>query len=77
MKTMRTTVTLDDDVFNIVRYIAAQNKLAMGTVLSDLVRKGLQKSPEYTRKGLFPVFNVPSHASPITPDHLKLLEDEA
>ena len=52
---MRTTVTLDDDVFNIVRYIAAQNKLAMGTVLSDLVRKGLQRPSEYTRNGLFPV----------------------
>lgn len=74
---MRTTVTLDDDVFNIVRYIAAQNKQALGAVLSDLVRKGLQKSPEYTHKGLFPVFNVPSNASAITPEHLKLLEDEA
>ncbi|MFZ1343769.1 hypothetical protein [Thiothrix eikelboomii] len=58
---MCTTVTLDDDVFNIVRYIAVQNKQAMGAVLSDLVRKGLQKSPEYTHKGLFPTFNVPSN----------------
>ncbi|WP_298609582.1 hypothetical protein [uncultured Thiothrix sp.] len=73
---MRTTVTLDD-VFNIVRYIAAQNRQAIGVVLSDLVRKGLQKSPEYTRKDLFPVFNVPSNASTITPEQIKLLEDEA
>ncbi|SKA84261.1 hypothetical protein SAMN02745130_02510 [Thiothrix eikelboomii] len=33
----------------------------MGAVLSDLVRKGLQESPEYTHKGLFPTFNVPSN----------------
>ncbi|TXH70567.1 MAG: CopG family transcriptional regulator [Thiothrix sp.] len=73
---MRTTVTIDDDVFNIVRYIAAEKKVAIGTVLSDLIRKGLQKSPEFSQRGLFPVFNVPNNASPITPEHVKMLEDE-
>lgn len=74
---MRTTVTIDDDVFNIVRYIAAEKKVALGTVLSDLIRKGLQKSPEFNQQGLFPVFKVPSNASAITPEHIKMLEDEA
>ncbi|EIJ32995.1 hypothetical protein [Thiothrix nivea] len=74
---MRTTLTIDDDVFNIVRYIAEQKKQALGTVLSELARKGLQKSPEYSKRGLFPVFKLPANAAIITPEHVKMLEDEA
>jgi len=74
---MRTTLTIDDDIFTIVSYIAKQNKQALGTVLSELARKGLQKAPEYSQRGLFPVFKIPVNAATITPEHIKLLDDEA
>lgn len=73
---MRTTLTIDDDVFAVVRYLAEQKKQAIGAVLSELARKGLQKTPELNQRGLFPVFNVPANAATITPEHVKMLDDE-
>lgn len=74
---MRTTISIDDDVLNTVRYIAEQRKISIGKVLSELARKGLQKRPEVAQRNGFPVFQVPKDATPITPKHIKQLEDEA
>lgn len=74
---MRTTISIDDDVFNTVRYIAEQRKVSIGKVLSELARKGLQKKPKLSQRNGFPVFQVPDDATPITPEHIKQLEDEA
>ena len=73
---MRTTVSIDDDVLDAVRYLAGQKKVALGKVLSDLARKGLQKQVEISHKDDFPVFRVSQNAMPMTPEHVKMLEDE-
>ena len=49
---MRTTVSIDDDVLDAVRYLAEQKKVTLGKMLSDLARKGLQKQAEITRWGV-------------------------
>ena len=74
---MRTTVSIDDDIFNTARYIAKQRKTSIGKVLSELARKGLKKPPELSQRNGFPVFQVPDDAMPITPEHVRQLEDEA
>lgn len=73
---MRTTVSIDDDVLDAVRYLAEQKKVSLGKVLSDLARKGLQKQVELSHRDDFPVFSDSQNAIPLTPEHIKMLEDE-
>lgn len=75
---MRTTITLDDDVFMAAKHIAETKTISMGAVISDLVKKGLQSNlGKVDKKHGFPVFKVPADAQPITLEHVKMLEDEA
>ena len=74
---MRTTVSIDDDVLAAVRYLAEQQRVALGKVLSDLARKGLQKQAKTTQHGDFPVFSVSENAAPITLEQVKMLDDGA
>ncbi len=64
---MRTTVTLDDDVFEAVQSLAQASGKKLGQVLSQVARRGLRVSAIKTakRKGL-PVFRVAEHA-PVIP----------
>ena len=74
---MRTTITIDDDLFEAAKALAAQRKVAVGKVVSDLMRKGLQAETQIkTGKGGFPVFKVPENARPITLETVKAAEDE-
>ena len=43
---MRTTLSLDDDVFQVLKTYAEKRSLAMGKALSELVRRGLSAPPE-------------------------------
>lgn len=68
---MRTTVTLEDDVFEAARALVRASGKTMGQVLSELARRGLRAQGAtvseggVTRNGL-PVFAVGSRA-PIIP----------
>lgn len=66
MRKMRTTVTIDDDVFEAVRAQAEASGLRLGQVLSQLARKGLRSSADIDRTRELPVFRVPSDAA-VTP----------
>ena len=58
---MRTTVTLDDDVYEAVIQISALSGERPGKILSRLVRKGLNPEPAaHLRTGRFPQFSVPA-----------------
>ena len=59
---MRTTITLDDDVFEAVRGQAEASGKRLGEVISELVRRGLRNSASPKRKNGLPVFNVPPDA---------------
>jgi hypothetical protein len=65
---MRTTVTLDDDVYQAAVHLSRASGDRLGRVLSILVRRGLTPRAEPPRKESrrFPAFDVPA-GSPIVP----------
>lgn len=64
---MRTTVTLDDDVYEAAQTLARSSGMRLGKVLSDLARKGLRPPVASRRKaGRFATFDVP-HGAPVVP----------
>jgi hypothetical protein len=71
---MRTTLSLDDDVFRVVKNYAENRSLAIGKAVSELVRRGLS-APVKTRvvNGLV-VFDVPEDSEAVTSKLVKQLE---
>ncbi len=71
---MRTTLSLDDDVFQVVKTYAENRSLAIGKAVSELVRRGLS-APVKTRvvNGLV-VFDVPEDSEAVTSELVKQLE---
>jgi hypothetical protein len=71
---VRTTLSLDDDVFLVLKTYAENRSLAMGKAVSELVRRGLS-APVKTRvvNGLV-VFDVPESSEPVTSELVKQLE---
>ena len=60
---MRTTITLDDDVFEAVRTQALASGMTLGKVLSELARRSLRAVPQTSRKRGLPVFKVAADAA--------------
>jgi hypothetical protein len=73
---MRTTLSLDDDVFQVVRNYAESRSLALGKAVSELVRKGLEApAPTRTVNGI-QVFDLPPGSPRVTSRRVKELESE-
>jgi hypothetical protein len=75
---VRTTLHIDSDVYQAARSLAAAKGQGLGSIISELARKGLSAPPTAarTRRG-FPTFDVPAQATPITTDMVRsALEDE-
>ena len=74
---MRTTVTLDDDVFQAARAQAEASGKKLGAVLSQLARRGLRSSAQAASKTGLPVFKVQPDADIIPSSRAKefLAED--
>ena len=65
--TMRTTISLDEDVLEAARAIARVEGRALGVVVSDLARRGLLPAqPRIDEEDGFPVFRVQTGTAPIT-----------
>lgn len=74
---MRTTLTLDDDVFELAARQAKARGLSLGKAVSDLARRGLNApTPSQERDGLV-VFALPDDSPPVTTDAVRRLETEA
>lgn len=73
---MRTTLTIDDDLLQAAKQMARMRSLPIGTVISDLIRKGLESGCKIRIEDGFPVFDIPPGAPPITLEMVKSLEDE-
>jgi len=73
---MRTTLSLDDDVFREVKAYAESRDVAIGKAVSELVRRGL-RAPLQTRvvHG-FHVVDLPSGSPAVTGEDVKKLQDE-
>jgi hypothetical protein len=75
---MRTTLTLDDDVYQAALQFSQSSGEGLGKVVSKLVRRGLQP-PAAPKKGKrrFPVFDVPPNAPILTPERIdRFIEEE-
>lgn len=70
---MRTTVTLDDDVFEAARAQAQASGKKLGQVLSQLARRGLHASAQGAARGGLPVFKVRPDADIIPSSRAKEL----
>jgi hypothetical protein len=72
---MRTTLDLDDDVIAAARELAAAEKRSLGSVVSELARRGLTPARVET-EGDLPVVRVPAGSAPITPEMVRRGLDE-
>ena len=73
---MRTTLNLDDDVFQLVKTYAENRSLAMGKALSELVRRGLNAPVKKRVVNGLVIFDVPADSEPVTSELVKRLEAE-
>lgn len=74
---MRTTIHLDDDIYEAVRSLAAIERTSVGKILSRLARRALNPARAAVNAGAFPVFDVPTDSRPLTPDMIRDALDEA
>jgi hypothetical protein len=75
---MRTTVTLDDDVFDAATHLSRSSGERLGKVLSTLARRGLKPEGVRVRRSTrrFPVFDVPANAPVIPASRIQRVIDE-
>ncbi len=68
---MRTTLQIDDDVFEAAKSLARAQNRRIGEVISELAREGLAPRRSSGKRKGFPVFDVTEDAASIT---LELVE---
>ena len=74
-QTVRTTLEIDDDLMAAARELAGIEGRSIGSVVSDLIRKGLTPAKVDAEDGL-PVIRVPAGSPPITPEMVRRGLDE-
>ncbi len=72
---MRTTLDIDDDVVVAAKELAAGERRSLGSVISELARRGLTPA-RVEADGDLPVIRVPAGASPITPEMVRRALEE-
>jgi hypothetical protein len=72
---VRTTLDIDDDVVAAARELAAGERRSLGSVISELARRGLTPARVVTDGGL-PVIRVPAGTPAITPEMVRRALDE-
>ncbi len=73
---MRTTIVLDDDIFELVSRHAKLRGLSLGKTVSDLVRRGLSAPTPSQGKGGLVVFQLPADSPTITTEEVRRIEAE-
>ncbi len=72
---MRTTLTIDDDVVAAAKELAVGEHRSLGSVISELARRGLTPARIDADDGL-PVIRVPAGTPAITPEMVRRALDE-
>jgi hypothetical protein len=72
---VRTTLEIDDDVVAAARELATTQRRSLGSVISELARKGLTPA-RVEVEGDLPVIRVPAGAPPITSEMVRRALDE-
>jgi len=75
---MRTTIIVEDDVFEAASQISRTSGVRIGKVISDLARRGLKPVSEVqvVQKGRFPTFAVSPDTPMIDNDLIQRVLDE-
>jgi hypothetical protein len=73
---MRTTLSLDDDVFNEVQAYAESRDVALGKAVSELVRRGLHAPLQTRVVNGFHVVDLPAGSPGVSKEDVKKLQDE-
>ena len=72
---MRTTLDIDDDVVAAARELAARERRSLGSVISELARRGLTPARVEADEDL-PVIRVPQGTPAITPEIVRRALEE-
>ena len=72
---MRTTLEIDDDVVAAARELAAGERRSIGSVISELARRGLTPA-RIESDGDLPVIRVPAGTPAITPEIVRRALDD-
>jgi hypothetical protein len=72
---MRTTLEIDDDVVAAARELAADQRRSLGSVISELARRGLTPA-RVEVDGDLPVIRVPAGTAAITPEMVRRALDD-
>ncbi|MCC6392249.1 MAG: antitoxin [Bryobacterales bacterium] len=75
---MRTTVTLDDDVYEAVLHLSRSSGERLGKVLSEMARRGMSagRAPRGKSRRRFPQFEVPPGAAILAASRIQRAIDE-
>jgi len=73
---MRTTLTLDDEVFELANKYAKSRSLGLGKAVSELVRRGLAAPVQTRVVNGFHVVVLPPDSPPVSSEDVKRLQDE-
>lgn len=74
--TMRTTLTLDDDILERAARQAKLRGASLSKTVSDLVRRGLSAPTPSQEKGGIVVFQLPADSPPVTTGEVRRMEAE-
>jgi len=74
--TMRTTLSLDDDLIPQVKTYAVSRDITVGKAVSELVRRGLHASIRTRVVNGFHVIELPAGSPPLTIEHIRKIEEE-
>lgn len=73
---MRTTLTLDDDSFEIARRFAKGRRISLGKAVSDLLRRSVTRPHPTKQINGLTVFDLPVDSPAVTSEQVKRLEAE-
>jgi len=73
---MRTTLDLDEDVYEVASARARLQRVSLGKAVSDMARRSLGAVRLEEDKRGFPVLRAPAGSPPITSERVRQLMDE-
>ena len=74
---MRTTISVDDDLFDLTKRLAEQRKMSLSESVNFLIRRGLRASVKFKERNGFAVFDVPEDVERFGPEDVeRAMNDE-
>ena len=73
---MRTTINIDEDILLAAKGLARRSGTSIGSVISDLARKGLNGEVKASKAGFFGFVPLPKRGGPVTNELIDRLREE-